>query len=146
MAGFTYLMTQKDPALRPTRAGALAFIAGILLTSGGLFQAYLGVQNTPAVLGIHGPPLTALGIIGLLAGLGVAGLAAYVSFGSGASRLSLAGYIILVISITGFFTSFLGFFLAGTIIGIIAGVLTVKSARRRSTATVEEGGPGPSAI
>lgn len=145
MAGFTYLMTQKDPSLRPTKAGALAFIAGVLLTSGGFFQAYLGVQNTPVVLGMHGPPLTALGIVGLLAGFIVAGLAAYISFGETLSRLNLAGYLMIVISTAGFFTSFLGFFLAGMILGIVAGVLTVRTAGRRNAVAAREKGPVTSA-
>ncbi len=135
MTAFTYLATQKDPALRPTKGGALTYFAGVLLTSGGLFQAYLGVQNSPRVWGLHGPPLTALGIVGLIAGFVIVGLAAYVSYGSPKSGFAGTGVAIIIVSAAGLFTSFLGFFGAGSVVGIVAGLLILRGKGGRSIPT-----------
>jgi len=127
MAGFAYLETQSDPKLKPTKAGVLAYFAGFLLLAGATFQVTLGFQGTPEVLGLRGGSLIALGVIGAFDGIVLAVLAALISAGTGPFRVKVSGYGMILLSVAGLFTSFLGFFVVGTALGVIAGILAVRA-------------------
>lgn len=131
MAALIALSASPDRSLRPTRVVILAYFAGMFISSGGLFTAYLGIYHLPpAVFGISGPALTALGIVGFFSGFIVIGLGVYVW--SRPHHHRAAGAIILGLSILSLTTSFYGFFIGAFVLGLIAGALVLQASGRET--------------
>lgn len=130
MASVISLQLQSDTNLRPGRIGILTYLASFFLMSGGLFQAYLGFAGNAVVFGLRGGTLEGLGVVGILDPLVLMGLGVVATYRPKPGILS--GLVILLVAVSGLVTSFIGFFLAGTVTGLILGVMVINQGRRLS--------------
>jgi hypothetical protein len=124
MVGVAVLQSQDDPSLHPGVMGVLAYLVGVLLLSGGLAQATAGYDPSTEVWGLTGRPVILLGVLGLFLGFVALILGVYARYRptAGIGR----GTAILGIAIVGLLTSLWGFFLIGTVLGIVLGSLVIR--------------------
>ena len=107
---------------KPTAAFVLSLIGGIFVLLGGLALAVVGSILSGLSGGIGGMEVATVGIIGVVNGLLmiVFGVLLYQRPGQHA----VYGALVLILSITSFFTAIGGFFI-GLILGFIGGILAI---------------------
>jgi hypothetical protein len=132
MAGLLALRLQPDPNDRPTWAVGLTYLASTLLGAGGLLSIVLGSTSASArVFGLSGGYLEIAGIVGVVDWFAILVLGIEGWWHPRTARGS--GEAIIVLSVLGLITSVYGFYFVGTVIGIAAGVLTIRAKPRRET-------------
>jgi len=125
MAGFAAMAMSKDPALRPSRVEALAYLAGVLNNIGATFAILTSPETR--VWGLGGWALVGAGIIGFIDGLVIMTLGL---LWANRKKPGWAGAGIIILSIAGVVTSLWGLFLTATALGIYAGYSINKEKRQ----------------